>query len=49
MPPFLMPRKRCDDTLSTDERLNPLNLTKTSYVFVDISLNLPDDVTKCIL
>ena len=44
MPPFLMPRERCDVVLSRDEKLNPLNLEKTKYMFIDISLNVPNNV-----
>lgn len=46
MPPFLPARSRCDEILSADERLDPLNLQKTNYAFIDISLNIPDHVTK---
>ena len=46
MPPFLPARSRCDEILSADERLNPLNFQKTNYAFIDISLNKPDHVTK---
>jgi hypothetical protein len=44
MPPFLKPRERQDDILAQDERLNPLNLTKSDYMFIDISMNIPNDV-----
>lgn len=42
MPPFLNPRKRLDTVLSKDDRLNPLNLTNTKYMFIDISMNIPE-------
>lgn len=44
MPPFLNARKSSRSVLSVDERLNPLNSTKSDYVFIDISLNVPDKV-----
>jgi hypothetical protein len=44
MPPYLSPRSRCDTILSKDEKLNPLNMTKTNYMFIDISMNIPDEV-----
>lgn len=45
MPPFLPARNTSTQILSTDERLNPLNLTKSDYFFTDISLNKPDKVS----
>ena len=45
MPPFLKPRERSDVVLDKDERLNPLNLKNTKYMFIDISLNIPDHVS----
>ena len=44
MPPFLNARKNEIKILAKDERLNPLNKTNSNYVFVDISLNIPDKV-----
>lgn len=44
MPPFLKARDRIQEILSKDERLNPLNLKKTDYMFIDISMNVPDYV-----
>lgn len=44
MPPFLKPRSRIQEILSKDERLNPLNLKKTDYMFIDISMNVPHQV-----
>jgi hypothetical protein len=44
MPPFLNARQSEVKILAKDERLNPLNKTNSNYVFVDISLNIPDKV-----
>lgn len=44
MPPFLKPRERIQEVLQQDERLNPLNLKKTDYMFIDISMNTPHHV-----
>lgn len=44
MPPFLNPRKQTETILSVDEKLNPLNLKNTKYMFIDISMNTPDHV-----
>lgn len=44
MPPFLKPRERIKDILLQDERLNPINLKNTDYMFIDISMNVPDHV-----
>ena len=44
MPPFLNARQSEIKILAKDERLNPLNKTNFNYVFVDISLNIPDKV-----
>jgi len=43
MPPYLQARKRIDSVLAKDDRLSPLNLTNSKYMFIDISMNLPDD------
>ena len=47
MPPFLNATKT-DAVLSSDEKLNPLNLTNTNYIFTDISLNISDKVICCL-
>jgi hypothetical protein len=44
MPPWLSARKRIDTVLNEDKRLDPLNLKKSNYMFIDISLNLPNHV-----
>jgi hypothetical protein len=45
MPPFLMPRQKSQEILDKDERLNPLNPKNSKYMFVDISINIPEHVT----
>lgn len=42
MPPVLNARESKQTILATDERLDPLNSTKSDYVFTDISLNVPN-------
>jgi hypothetical protein len=49
MPPFMAPRQKQTEILSQDERLNPLNLKNTKYMFIDISLNIPDHVSTFFL
>ena len=44
MPPYLPPRQLTSELMSSDERLNPLNLKKTNYLFIDISRDIPDEV-----
>ena len=44
-PPVMKARQPCERTLVEDERLNPLNLTKSNYVFTDISMNVPHKVS----
>ena len=44
MPPFLEPRDKGGKTIVDDKGLYPLNLKKTNYVFIDISLNIPNKV-----
>ncbi len=44
MPPVLIARESKQTILATDERLDPLNSTKSDYVFTDISLNVPNKV-----
>ena len=44
MPPFLPPRVTDKAVLQDDPKLNPLNLKKTDYLFIDISMNVPNKV-----
>lgn len=44
MPPFLKPRSATPKILAKDEKLSPLNKTNSNYMFIDISLNVPDHV-----
>ncbi len=44
MPPFLTARTLEAPILSNDEQLNPLNLNQTKYMFIDISLKIPNEV-----
>ncbi|CAF0869096.1 unnamed protein product [Brachionus calyciflorus] len=43
MPPFLAPRDDKKEILSQNESLNPLNMTKSNYMFIDISMDIPHD------
>jgi hypothetical protein len=44
MPPYLLPRQKSQQILAKDELLNPLNFKNTKYMFIDISLNIPEHV-----
>ena len=44
MPPFLPSRVTDKTILQEDPKLNPLNLQKTNYLFIDISMNIPNKV-----
>jgi hypothetical protein len=48
IPPFLSARTKLNVILSNDQRLNPLNLKNTNYVFTDISLDIPDKVSSLV-
>lgn len=44
MPPFIPARDNSNEVLSLDKNLYPLNLTNSNYLFIDISLEIPNHV-----